>query len=333
MKKNRSKAKKLLHLLWILPLVLVLGIGVLMYVVPAFETVDRTAVEGSADWMADLDDGLSLGEVVLPGTHDSATKNVQLAFFSKCQALTIGEQLEAGYRYLDIRLGADGERLKLMHGFTNCTTSGLPWAGALYLDDVLAQCYAFLAAHPTETVVFAVKQEHGSESVADFERLLDTYVSERPDAWLLNDRIPTVGEARGKLVLMRRYADEANLGARAGVPLLWDNQNGHDDVSKHAAAQDNGSYMLTVQDRYEYDAEDKWNAFSAGMTAGETGPDAVSIHFLSTKGTAAYGHPYGFAKTLNPRLMERTNLRGWVIVDFASAELARVIYMQNGFVR
>ena len=333
MKKNRSKAKKLLHLLWIVPLLLVLGLGVLMYVVPAFETVDRTDVEGAADWMANLDDGLVLGEVVLPGTHDSATKNVQLAFFSKCQALTIGEQLEAGYRYLDIRLGADGKPLKLMHGFTNCTTSGWPWAGALYLDEVLTQCYDFLTAHPTETVVFAVKQEHGSEPVADFERLLDAYVSERPDAWLLTDRIPTVGEARGRLVLMRRYADAANLGVRAGIPLLWDNQSGHDDVSKTADVYDNGAYTLTVQDRYEYDTEDKWNAFRTGMAAGETGADAVSIHFLSTKGTAAYGHPYGFAKTLNARLLDSTNLRGWVIVDFASAQLAQTIYMQNGFVR
>ena len=333
MKKNRSKAGKLLHLLWIIPLLLVLAVGVLMYVVPAFETVDRTPVGGSADWMANLDDGLALGEVVLPGTHDSATKNVQLAFFSKCQALTIGEQLEAGYRYLDIRLGADGERLKLMHGFTNCTTSGWPWAGARYLDEVLTQCYDFLAAHPTETVVFAVKQEHGSESVADFERLLDAYVSERPDAWLLTDRIPTVGEARGRLVLMRRYADEANLGTRAGIPLLWDNQSGHDDVSKTADVFDNGAYTLTVQDRYEYDTEDKWNAFRTGMAAGGTGANAVSIHFLSTKGTAAYGHPYRFAKVLNARLSDSTNFRGWLIVDFASAALARTIYMQNGFVR
>ena len=333
MKKTHSKAKKLLHLLWVVPLLLVLVIGALMYVVPVFETVDRTPVEGSADWMAGLDDALSLGEVVLPGTHDSATKNVQRAFFSKCQSLAIGEQLEAGYRYLDIRLSADRDRLKLMHGFVSCTTSGWPWASTLYLDEVLTQCYAFLSAHPTETIVFAVKQEQETGSVSEFETLLDRYLSENPDAWLLTDHIPTVGEARGKLVLMRRYVDEANLGARAGIPLLWDTQNGHDDVSKTADVFDNGAYTLTVQDRYEYDTEDKWNAFRTGMAAGEIGTDAVSIHFLSTKGTAAYGHPFGFAKTLNTRLLTSTNLRGWIIVDFASAELARTIYLQNGFVR
>ena len=329
MKRNQSKARKLLHLLWVLPLVLLVSLFTLMYIVPALETADRTAVADSADWMARLSDDLTLGEVVLPGTHDAATKNVQLAFFSKCQALDIGEQLTAGYRYLDIRLGADGERLKLMHGFTDCTTSGIPWAGALYLDAVLEQCYAFLNAHPTETIVFAVKQEHGSESVAAFQKLFNAYVQQQPDRWLLTDAIPTVAEARGKLVLMRRYADEANLGAQSGIPLLWDNQNGHDDVSKNLAVHDNGTYTLSVQDRYEYDTADKWNAFTAGLLSGKTGADAVSIHFLSTKGTATYGHPYKFAAALNPKLTETEPLSGWIVVDFGSATLAQHIYAAN----
>ena len=329
MEKRKFKARKLLHLLWILPLLLVLTLGVLMYVVPAFETADRTAGSDSADWMAKLDDGRPISEIILPGTHDAATKNVQLAFFSKCQGLTIGEQLNAGFRYLDIRLGADGERLKLMHGFTTCTTSGAPWAGALYLDAVLDDCYAFLTAHPTETVVFAVKQEHGDEPVADFQRLLAAYCEANPKAWLLTDHIPTLGEARGKLVLMRRFEDEANLGETSGIPLLWDNQSGHDDVGKNIVSRDNGFYTLWVQDRYEYDAADKWTAFTAGLDSGKTGVDAISIHFLSTKGTAAYGHPYKFAKTLNPMLLQTDALSGWIVADFADAAIARHIYRNN----
>ena len=67
-----------------------------LYIIPLTETEDKTVVEDSADWMAALGDDLPLGEVVLPGTHDSATKYVQLAFFSKCQVKDIGAQLEAG---------------------------------------------------------------------------------------------------------------------------------------------------------------------------------------------------------------------------------------------
>jgi 1-phosphatidylinositol phosphodiesterase len=300
-----------------------------MFAIPLTETGDQTAVEGSADWMAKLDDDLSLDAIVIPGTHDSATRYVQLGFFSKCQAKSIGAQLEAGYRYLDIRLAVDGERMKLMHGFTNCRSGPVPWNASLTLDEVLEECYVFLAEHPGETVIFAVKQEHGSESVEEFETLLDRYVRAEPEFWLLTDSIPCLGEARGKLVLMRRYEDEAGLGAAAGIPLLWQNQNGYQDPSLNTVSEDNGSYTLWVQDRYEYDTEEKWAAFTAGLARAEAGEGNVAIHFLSTKGHAKFGHPYGFMKPLNERLAQQQKLTGWIVVDFGSAPLAETIYLHN----
>ena len=293
-------------------LALLLCLLLVLVAVPMTETGDKTEIPGSADWMADLSDDKRLCELVLPGTH-------------------IGQQLEAGFRYLDIRLGEDesGE-LQLMHGFTRCKTGALT-KSSLKLDDVLAECCDFLDAHPTETVVFAVKQEHGALSVAAFESLLDAAVRENESYWLLTDSMPTLGEARGKLVLLRRYEDAAGLGARAGIPFLWESQKGHDDASRNLAVENNGSYDLLVQDRYEYGAEDKWNAFTAGMEAArDRGETDVALHFLSTKGTLAYGHPWYFAHDLNERLI-RANLAldGWVIVDFASAPLAERIYGCN----
>ena len=331
MKKKSNKALRIVLRCLAALLALLLGLALALVLIPLTETADKSAVEGSADWMARLDDDTPLNRIVLPGTHDSATQYVQLAFFSKCQSLDIGGQLEAGFRYLDIRLGVDADKgaLKLMHGFTECKTG--VFGGTLYLDAVLEQCYAFLDAHPTETVVFAVKQEHGDESVAEFETMLAAAVAASPEHWLPTDTIPTLGEARGKLVLMRRYKDEAGLGAAAGVPLLWDNQNGHDDVTPNTVSHDNGSYTLWVQDRYEYGAADKWTAFTAGLDAAGRGADELAIHFLSTKGTAAYGHPHRFAKALDTLLLrtDSASLSGWVVVDFASAALAEHVYSAN----
>ena len=151
-----------------------------MFAVPLTETGDRTEVLGSADWMGRLEDAVMLDEITLPGTHDSATQYVQLAFFSKCQAESVGEQLEAGFRYLDIRLAVEGEGLVLKHGFTDCRQGPMPWNKTLRLENVLEQCYVFLAEHPTETVLFAVKQEHGEESTAEFETLLHNYTEKEP---------------------------------------------------------------------------------------------------------------------------------------------------------
>lgn len=324
--KTKRKRVGLRILLALLVLILLTALAFLL--IPITETVAAKTAENSADWMAKLDDGLYLNEIVLPGTHDSATKNVQLAFFSKCQALTIREQLEAGYRYLDIRLGVDGEDMKLMHGFTNCKTDPTLWSDTLYFSDVLQDCEEFLKAHPTETVILAVKQEHGEESEDQFAETLLKLMERYAGDCLLTDAIPTLGEARGKPVLFRRYESASH---PEGIPLQWDNQNGHGNVAEHIAVTDNGSYRLWVQDRFEYGAEDKWNAFRNGLQEPGIAPEDLSIHFLSTKGTLPYGHPYYFARILNERLLALPagELRGWIIADFGDAALASHIWSAN----
>ncbi len=328
--KRRSPVRVLLRIVLLL-LALILLAALVMWIIPLTERDDGAVVAGSADWMARVDGSRALSELVIPGTHDSATKNVQLAFFSKCQAKDIRAQLDAGYRYLDIRLGADGEKLKLMHGFTSCRTGPMPWSDALYLDSVLEQCYAFLREHPTETILFAVKQEHGDERVAEFQALLNTYTDRDRAMWILSGEMPTLDEARGKLVLFRRYADEGSYGPESGLPLLWEDQGGTENFALNTVSSDNGAYTLWVQDRFEYDAAHKWTAFLGGMRTAPGTSEECSLNFLSTKGTAAYGHPYHFAKTLNPQLLglPLTQSSGWIIVDFGTAELAEHIYSAN----
>ena len=331
--KTRSKAGKVFARILLTLLIVVLVLLGVMYGVPLTEHVDKTRVSGSADWMQDLDDALLLSEITLPGTHDSATQYVGLTFFSRCQDGTIRDQLDRGYRYLDIRLGMDEEGMKLMHGFVNCKTGPMLWSPALRLETVLTQCYEFLDAHPTETVVFAVKKEHGSETAAAFAKALEAVIDENPEYWYTGNTIPTLREARGKLVLFRRYVDRSlpEDGDCYGISMAWVNQNGHNDVSQNTVEETiNGTYTLWVQDRYEYGAEDKWNAFTAGLAAAPADGENIALHFLSTKGTLPYGHAWSFAKTLNGRLaQEQPPLSGWVILDFGTAELAEQIYRTN----
>ena len=308
--------------------VFVLAIGMLL--LPLMEGADKAPVAGSAEWMARLPDELPLCDIAIPGTHDSATQYVQLAYFSRCQSLGIAGQLEAGARYLDIRLGTDGktEGFKLMHGFTSCKTGF--FGGALTLDRVLDDCFAFLDAHPGETVLFAVKYEHGDLEIPAVQTRLAAYIAQRPEKWLLTDAIPTLGEARGRLVLLRRWEDEAGLGASAGIPFLWEDQKGHGDTSLNTVLTDEGAFRLWVQDRFEYENADKWEAFTAGLAA-PAGDGDVVLSFLSTKGEAAYGHPYQFAEKLNQRLLELEPgaIRGWIPVDYLSPALAEAVYRVN----
>lgn len=328
-KKGRGILRSLGLILGALLLSGFLFVGALL-ILPLAEKADAAPVAGSADWMSRLPDDLSLGDIVLPGSHDSATQYVQLAWFSKCQSLSVSEQLEAGTRYLDIRIG-DAEKgsdyPRLMHGFVNCKTSAL--GDTLTLDALLGECYDFLTRHPTETVLFAVKHEYGDASAADVQKTLQGFTDLRPDLWLLTDTIPSLGEARGKLVLLRRWEDEAGLGAAAGIPILWSDQKSREDVSLSAAREEQGSLTLLVQDRFKYDAEEKWSAFISAFEMAEE--DELLLNFLSTNGSAAYGHPWKYAGTLNPRLLETDGkmLSGWIIVDFITPRLAEKIYSAN----
>ncbi len=335
-KENKPEGKKpslllrILKIIVIILLIVILTVGaVLLH--PLLELHDHTKVAGSADWMAKLDDGLRLSEVNIPGTHNSGTQYVDLMFFSRCQSMSVKEQLEAGYRYLDIRVGVTepGGELVLMHGFTVCRPSYFT-RKPLLLRAVVEECAQFLAKHPTETVLFVVKHEHGDISTADMERKIDEIVTGAPgQLWYEGDTLPTVGEARGKIVLLRRYADEAGIGPRAGIDAYWNDQGGVGDNGEYNMAGQDG--LLWVQDRYEYDTEDKWAAFLEALEE-PLDPEDVGIHFLSTKGTLAYGHPAFFARRLNKRLLKQDlppqseGHFGWVIVDFGTAELAAHIY-------
>ena len=326
--RQKKPAAMILSIVFLL-ILLVLGWFTLL---PNFQKADTDPVYGSDSWMAGIPDNRLLSEMVIPGTHDSATQYVQLAYFSKCQSLSIREQLDAGYRYLDIRLAQEGKDLKLVHGFTNCKTGSAVWSKKLYLSAVLSDCAAFLEKNPTECILFVVKKESGDGELSEFQKLLSETLTASGIPVLETSEIPAMGEARGKLVLLRRYEDALGLGVKAGIPLLWTDQPGYGDTSLSFEDTENGGYTLRVQDRYEYNVNDKWAAFSKTLRDGLSNSD-VTLNFLSTKGTAKFGHPYRFAKRLDKKLLkaELPDLSGgmWIIVDFGSTKLAEKTWKVN----
>ncbi len=334
MTKKHITRKKVLFVLAAIFSVIVLAAAVAV-ILPLTETVDGYCGENAQSWMAELPDDITISEVVLPGTHDSATQYVHLGLLAKCQALSVEEQLAAGFRYFDLRVEATDKGLKMKHGFLDCQTGAAPWSPALYADKLFSDFRFFLSEHPTEFIVLSVKQEHGDKTPETIEGLIALMCNLDGEYLLVTDTLPAVGEARGKIVILRRYEDEGNLGAAGGLPFLWDDQGNRDQTDLAAASQDQGNYLLTVQDRYKYDCDDKRSAFldtliHTGET-GSVGKPALTVNFLSTNGNTAYGHPYRYAKELNKWFMtlEDRELSGWIIIDFGSGRMAEKIYSAN----
>ncbi|MBQ9909965.1 MAG: phosphatidylinositol-specific phospholipase C domain-containing protein [Lachnospiraceae bacterium] len=300
------------------------------------------AEDAASSWMKDLPDDRLLSDISIPGVHDAAANETQLRLLTKCQDKDLGALLKDGFRYLDIRLGAEeknGQKdLTFYHGFLHCLGGAFPWSPHLTFEDAAKACGDFLTQNPTETVLFVVKQEHGSESAAEFENLLNDLIqrSETKDQWLLTDRIPTLKEARGKIVLFRRYKDEAGLKEKAGIYIDWEDQGNRAEEGSvpGIVSEEKDTFLLFIQDRYKYDAKDKWQVFADAVKEGSAKkqPEDVLINFLSTNGSASYGHPYKPAAVLNKQLLDEETgnaLCGWTVVDFGDMLLAKRIYDMN----
>ncbi|MGV9316005.1 phosphatidylinositol-specific phospholipase C domain-containing protein [Streptomyces sp. NPDC003691] len=163
-------------------------------------------------WMASLGDTTRLEQLTIPGTHHSAA-----CFgppWAVCQDTSVEQQLDGGIRYLDIRCRARNGAFTLHHGevFQN-----------LVLGEVLGDCWDFLRAHPSETVLMRLGQEHSAENQV-FRTIFDRYYGDWHALLLVGDALPSLGEARGRVVVLADH--DALPGVRYGDPALFDLREG-----------------------------------------------------------------------------------------------------------
>ncbi|MCR5264104.1 MAG: phosphatidylinositol-specific phospholipase C domain-containing protein [Clostridiales bacterium] len=285
-------------------------------------------MDGSADWMMSVPDDRPISMISIPGSHNSGADCSQLAYFTKCQSADIYTQLEMGVRYLDIRLGILEGELTLWHSFCRCQVSAWPLSAALTMESVIDDCRMFLSRHPSETVILVCKSER-DDDISEIQEMLDSLIGD-DQLWILSGSVPTMGECRGKIVLMRRWQDDAGLEDRAGIEVGWNDQGNRGETYLMSEYEYSGDIGVYIQDRYKYEADDKWDAVLDSLSCSPD-DETLNICFLSTNGDNDYGHPYKYAQILNRRFMEeeiRTD-GAWVIADFVTPALCEKIYSLN----
>ena len=307
------------------------------------QTQVQAAEKEPTNWMADIDGETMLSAISIPGTHDTCTQYVGLRYIFQCQNTSVAEQLEDGYRYMDMRLVLDGEgeeqTLILKHNFSKCKKNGSLFAKALTLSDVLRDVYAFLEENPTETVIMCMKAENGKDDVAEVQKLLYKQIDANADMWYLANEIPTLDEVRGKIVLATRFEDKMGVGeSRSGLHFYWEDQGDRTVVDvPYVLSVVNDTTSLWVQDRYNYDTADKLDAIVDNLENCQAADDTFSINFTSTSGSGKVGHPKKYASTINEYLLsydwKENTCYGIVVVDFASDKLAKCIYGTNDLIK
>jgi 1-phosphatidylinositol phosphodiesterase len=214
--------------------------------------------------MAGLDDTRTIAELSIPGTHDTAARFEPSAGLAKCQNLTIAEQLAAGVRYFDLRCRHVGDQFLLYHGAIDQNQT---------FDEALATFYSFLDAHPSEVILASIKEEAiPADTTRTFEATFDSYIAQAPDRWSLAPTLPRVGDVRGKLVLLRRFARTAPLGIDA---TAW--------ADNASFTIDNADARLRIEDEYVVtDNGAKWAAIENNiMQAGAADPGTWTLTYTS----------------------------------------------------
>lgn len=168
-------------------------------------------------WMRAFKDETPLSALSIPGTHNSPTCHRALPSV-RCQATSPPEQLQNGVRFFDIRLQPENpqdpnnDRLVLVH-----SVFPISLTGAKYFRDLANEVFTFLDQNPSETVIMSIKREGtGNATDAQLSRILRDHYAGDVNHWFTAPRIPTLGEARHKIVLIRRF------GLEDGLRNEWD---------------------------------------------------------------------------------------------------------------
>ena len=325
----------------VLAVLLIFSLGI-----TGFATDSESKVCGS-NWMSAVDGKKRITALTVPGTHDSATANADLNAVSKTQSLSITGQLYAGVRYFDIRLKKSGDTFYSVHSIVyNRKSVGLS-AEKLTADDIVADFRAFLEKNPGETVLMLLKEEGSSTGTDFYTGFYEKYIEPEPDLWYVrNDRIPTLDECRGKIVIFRynlvdslKFDNSNSAISFDGYPYV-NNYKTEDFVftqvymtrPEDETLEEPVSYAgLFVQDSFRLPPDKKWTAVSSFLSE-ERKPYWFSVCVTSS---SANGSPYYNALLINSKLMnypfEKGGLYGIISMDFATEELCRKIYEVNVF--
>ncbi|MFD7964142.1 phosphatidylinositol-specific phospholipase C [Streptomyces zaomyceticus] len=225
----------------------------------------RAAAVDTRAWMGGHGDGTPLQRLTIPGTHDSGARFG--GPWSECQNTTVAQQLDSGIRFLDVRCRVTGGSFAIHHGVSYQN---------MMFGDVLVACRDFLAAHPSETVLMRVKQEYSSDSDATFRAIFDDYLDNRGwrSLFRIGDTVPSLGEARGKVVLI---ADNGGLPG-----LKW---------------WDGGA--IAIQDDWNALPNAKYPKIEAHFRKAVEQPGKLYINFVSTSASLP---PRWNSDNLNPRV-------------------------------
>lgn len=320
-------------------------------------------------WMKYVDDNKFLDELSIPGTHDSGTCSVDndtepQSSQVKCQQDYIPTQLLEGIRYFDIRLGK-GDDPGIDHGIFYLLKKD---GNYLHLSDVIGYFKTFLNENLSEALIMLVSRGNDEATDESITTAFAKVMDDNPDLFYTSSHVPTLGEVRGKIVLLRRFglAGNSASGHTWGLDLTeWDDKiKAHSDSTTMCLVQDARGFeaagetgdkepyctKVYAQDKYKLTGTDKlsWVDNALKETTGRTRNkvDVVdddrakvqvqercwSINYTSCTGLSHGGNPFTSARVVNEHLYKSPYINPSGTEDTKSDYLKHIGIIASDFV-
>ena len=260
--------------------------------------------------MKSLPDDLVLASLTIPGTHNSAALHEPFPGTATCQSLSLKEQLEAGVRFFDLRCRHVNDRFHLYHG---------PIDQKLSFAEALKTFEEFLKTEPKEFLLISIQgAAKASKTTRDFEATFKDSIN--PKKWWLKSPHPSTGEARGKMILIRRFDSKAALGISA---TNWKSNRHH------------STKQLVIQDHFQPKTPtEKWKAIEGLFAMKE--PEKLHLNFTSGYLKGSFGIPQiqAVSDPINRKLKNYVTTaehrpHGVLALDFITPNLAKAIWQLN----
>lgn len=310
---------------------------------------DETAYSYANEWMAGIPDEALLSSINIPATHDTGTAGVvedlvPSVSITSCQNLYYDEQLNMGARSFDIRANATKDDasaadVKIVHGgeLWQCQEKN---GNDLTLQSILNTSLGFLEKHKSETVILTVKPDAGS--TIGLEHAVAEFIEKNKDKVYSGGDIPSMKEARGKIIFLRRFNLTKNYDSSVERAMGF-NLTNWDDIKykdyKYAyKLYDDGKNHVYIQDAYNTYGSEKWPYILETMkqTTGQDTSHPIEYNsWVFNYTSCSRGAPLGLTQEINPRLFKDEDncidnrFLGTVMLNFIDEPMSRLIYETN----
>ena len=287
------------------------------------------------NWMKKIPDDRIITGINMPGTHDSACHYVDFGFISQTQTLSVTQQLDAGVRYFDFRFKLVGDKLLANHSICYCRKKKGFWNEVLTCDDIVRECLDFLSDNPSETILFQLKEAESHTGDEFYNVFYENYIKEAPGMWFIENRVPAMGEVRGKIMLLRavsvdkeKFTDENSGIDFTSYPYVG-TFNVDDWRRGDLKKLDGTPYgAMLVQDSYKSEGKYKWQTVTRFLES-DLSQDEFNICYTSCTRIFV---PRINVKYINKQILSynlRRKYYGIIATDFIDAEISEKIIKTN----